>query len=218
MEISIAIPVYAMGNKGLEMLKRCLESIRTQTLKPFEVVITDNSVGEYQVQMKKLALSFKDLNVKYFVNPKKGITINTNETIKKCRGELIKILYQDDYFAHPEALQIISDNFTPTTQWLVTGCHNNLIPRYTEDIHLGNNKIGAPSVLTIRNEMPLLFDEKLSWLFDCDYYRRMYEAYGEPCFIYDVNVKIGIGDHQMTNILSDEIKNKELAIMKERYV
>lgn len=215
-DISIAIPVYSMKNKGVEMLRRCLDSIRSQTFKPFEVVVSDNTTGEMGVRMKELIEEYKDLNIVYFYNPRTGIGANTNEAIKRCKAEYIKILYQDDYFAHENALRVISESING--EWLVSGCSNNPNPVYTGDIHLGNNKIGAPSVLTIKNYMPLMFNEELSWLLDCDYYKRMYSAYGEPTYLNDLNVIIGTGEHQMTNILTNEEKKAEVELMREKYV
>jgi len=191
-KISIAIPVYEMENKEF-YLNRCLESIKNQTYKDYEIVITENG---------------------------RGMASNTNEAIKKCKGRFIKILFMDDYLAHKYSLKEIVDRFQ--SRWLVTGCeHDNHspdhYPRYNEDIHKGYNTIGSPSVLTILNKNPLLFDENMSWLLDCDYYKRMYDKYGEPTILNTVNVGIGIHKGQATYILSDELKTNEHDYMLKKY-
>jgi hypothetical protein len=86
----------------------------------------------------------------------------------------------------------------------------NVLPYYNDKMYMGENTIGAPSVLTIRNKNPLLFNENLRWLLDCDYYTRLFEKFGEPKVINDYLVCIGVGRHQATNILTFEEKNKEV--------
>jgi glycosyltransferase involved in cell wall biosynthesis len=185
-KISIACPVYDMPN-GDFFMKRLIKSLEQQTFTDFELVIT---------QEGKMAE-------------------NTNAAIKKSRGELIKILYMDDYLAHPDALKNIVDNFAG--RWLVTGCNhdngieifNPHIPYWNPEMVKGANTIGSPSVLTIKNEDPLLFDETMTWLLDCHYYNQMYQKYGVPIFLNSIDVTIGLGPHQMTNILTEEEKERE---------
>ena len=186
-KITIAIPVHQMENWSF-FLTRCLDSVFSQTFTDYEIVITKTG---------KMAE-------------------NTNSVIERSRGEIIKILYMDDYLAHPNALKEIVDNFGDS-EWLVTGClhqsgdeppHNPHYPEYNDNIEVLNT-IGSPSVLAIRNTGHLLFDENLSFFLDCDLYKRYYKMYGSPKIINDLNVVIGLGDHQMTHLLSSEEKQKE---------
>lgn len=202
--ISICIPCYEMYGVGVEMLERCLKSVEQQTFKDFEVIVTDDSEDN---QIADLCDSF---NVRYLRNPKeKGMATNTNFAIQQAKGELIKILYQDDYLAYENALQDVIDNFKEQDNWLITACSNNILPHYNDRIKTGYNTIGSPSVVTIRNDNPLLFDESLKWLLDCEYYQRTFERYREPKILMKVGVVIGVGEHQETNHLSNEQKNEE---------
>jgi hypothetical protein len=185
-KVSIAIPTHNMKN-GDFFLKRCLDSIREQSFQDYEIVVTNRG---------KMAE-------------------NTNRAIKQSTGDLIKVLYMDDYFAHKDALKHIVENFKG--DWLITGADTNPHPYWTDDIEEGNNKLGSPSALTIRKGLHVLFDERMSWLLDCDLYRRLYDKYGEPVILDEVNVNIGIHDGQMTNILTDEEKLAEHELMKEKY-
>jgi len=221
--ISICIPTYEMHGEGATLLKRNFEALRTQTFKDFEVVITDNS-DENMIKNLCAEEQYAVLTINYVKNPRKGMAQNTNEAIKKAKGDLIKILYMDDFLAHENALREIADNFKG--HWLVTGCaHDNgsgtrtnpHFPKYTDKIGLGKNTIGSPSVLTIKNENPLLFDEKMTWLLDCDYYKRLYEKYGKPVILDTINVVIGLGKHQTTNYLSDAQKQNEQEYMTQKY-
>lgn len=197
MRISVVIPVYEMHGKGEKFLKRALESTKSQTFKDYDIIVSDNSSGN---KLKNLC---KDLI--YIRNPWRiGMAANTNFALTSASGQLIKILYQDDYLAHNGALQEISDNFTESDSWLVTACSNNPNPFYSV-----NNTLGSPSCLTIRNIEPLLFNEKLKWCLDLDYYHRMYKKFGEPKILLNSGVVIGLGSWQETNNLSEEIKRKE---------
>jgi hypothetical protein len=57
----------------------------------------------------------------------------------------------------------------------------------------------------------------MSWLLDCDFYKRMFTKYGEPVIIDGVGVNLGKGDHQMTKILSAETKNAEVNYLRKKY-
>lgn len=223
MKVSVVIPVCKMAGKEANFLFRNLKSIQGQTFKDYEVIVTDNSDDD---GLKKVCELFDGMNIRHYFEPRRGATHNKNRGIKESRGELIKFLDMDDVFAHKNALQVIVDNFTG--EWLVTGCnhydgdrtYNDHLARYNHQIFTGNNTIGAPSVLTIRkhtNSEQLLFNEGLAWLFDCDMYKRLYDKYGMPTIVDDINVTIGVGDHQASSWLSDKLKKSEEKYMYKKY-
>lgn len=195
-KVSIAVPVHDMEN-GEQFLQRLLDSLGQQTFRDFEVVITrEGKMAE-----------------------------NTNAAIKKSKGEIIKILYMDDYLYGPEALQNIVDAFEGG--WLATGCvhtengkdfYDAHFPTYSDDMATGNNTIGSPSVVAFANDDPLLFDETLSWMLDADLYVRLYERYGPPTLLPTLDVAIGIGPHQMTRILTDEQKLHERQYVAKKHL
>lgn len=187
---------------GEFFLWRLTQSLMKQTFKDYEFVV---------VQQGKMAE-------------------NSNAGIQKAKGELIKILYLDDYFAHDKALETIVKNFKEEDHWLATGCihqstepdyyedpHSPHLPSYTQDIHLGNNRIGSPSVVTLRNGDHMLFDERLSFLLDCDLYKRYYAQYGPPKLINDLNVVIGIHSGQTSATMPDKEKLSEFEYMRKKY-
>lgn len=188
MKLSIVIPIHDMKG-GADFLWKTVLKLSKQTFQDFEIVITnDGKIAE-----------------------------NTNSGIKKAKGEIIKILYLDDTLSHDNVLQEVVDAFDEGADWLITGSDNNQDPYWTDDVHIGNNKLGSPSALAFRNEDPLLFDENLSWLLDCDLYYRLYERYGEPKILPGNYITIGIGDHQLTRTLSEDDKLKEYNYMQKKY-
>lgn len=177
--ISIVIPTY---KAPVDLLERCLRSIYNQTFRDFEVILMEDAEGQ-------------------------GMAWNSNRVIDAAHGELIKILYQDDYLNDKDALKQIVENFDG--MWLVTGCNHDPggaihLPTYNEEV----NTIGSPSVLTISREVKERFND-LKWVLDLDLYRRLYKQYGPPKIINDTLVTIGLGHHQETHRLSEEIKLKE---------
>lgn len=194
MQLSIAIPIHNMSHADF-FLKRLMQSLEIQTFRDFEIVITKEG---------KMAE-------------------NTNAAIKKCKGDIIKILYMDDYLAHEDSLANLVNNFKGG--WLATGClhddgmniGNPHLPKWNDNIKDGVNTIGSPSVVAIENNNPLFFDEKMSWLLDCDYYVRLEQRYGKPTLLDSLDVVIGLGKHQMTHILTDDEKISESNYMGKKY-
>lgn len=219
--ISICIPTYEMNGKGHIFLKDSLKIISNQTFKDFNVIISDHSKNNLIENLCKVYTN--KLNIKYFKNSDNigSSSANINNAIKKADGGLIKILFQDDFLLNEKSLEEIVKNFDINKdRWLITACEHtkdgkNLFrpfyPRYNNLIQFGKNTISSPSVLTIKNENPLLFDERLVWLMDCDYYKRCYDKFGDPKILNKINVVNRIGKHQISILtVNIKIKIKEL--------
>lgn len=216
--ISVAIPTSPMQNREA-FFTRLLDSLWMQTYQLFEVVVSDNSDDNVIEEI----CNYYKTGIKYYRNPIKGMAQNTNEAMKRCRGDLIKIIYMDDYLAHEDSLKKIESHFMG--DWLVTGCvhddglglHNPHVPFYSENMHKGYNTIGSPSVLTVRNNDLMFFDETMTWLLDCDYYKRLHDKYGEPVILKDKNVVIGLHLDQATNTMGHERKLQEQEYINKKH-
>lgn len=219
--VSICVPIYNMDN-ALYFLERNLKSIYIQSFDDYEIIISDDSDDD----QLKTWLHRLDMPIKYFKNKgNKGMANNSNNAINNASGELIKILYQDDYFYSSESLFDIIKHFTGGYKWLVTGCthtidgintFNNHSPYYSET----DNTIGSPSVLTFKQEVLERFDPNFHWILDLDLYKRLYREYGKPKIWDRPNVVIGLHAGQKTHLLSDErkaLEHKLLKIKFERY-
>lgn len=165
-------------------------------------------------------------NFEWIVTWEGNMPINSNSAIKKAKGDIIKILYMDDFLWTTNALQHVADAFEKGIGWYASGCvhtedgvsfRNPHVPSYNEHIQFGENTIGSPSVVAFENDDPLLFDEELSWLLDCDLYVRLYKRYGAPILNKGLDIAIGIGTHQMSNILTPHEKFREHEYLKEKY-
>jgi glycosyltransferase involved in cell wall biosynthesis len=93
--VSICIPTY----NGREHLKECLDSIRAQTFKDFEVVICDDQSLDGTLEYAR-ELSQGDKRFRFIQNPRRfGLVGNWNNCIAVARGEWIKFVFQDDIIA-----------------------------------------------------------------------------------------------------------------------
>ena len=220
-KISICVPVHKM-NDWKYWLEKCLDSILAQTEENIEVVITDNSDDD---EIKRFTEKYA-MPIKFFKNPRKGMAQNTNEAIKRATGPVIKILYMDDHLAHKDALSDILEAFKEKKlhYWLATPCEHtygkNIFKQHApklKGIEKGINTIGSPSVVAFRNNNPLLFDENMTWLLDVDLYKRLLDIFGEPIILEKVGVVIGLHDGQVTNILTNEKKQKEEEYFKAKH-
>ncbi|WP_096635445.1 glycosyltransferase [Clostridium cochlearium] len=92
LKISYVMPVY----NGEKFIKKALESILKQKVKPFEIIIIDdNSTDNSYSILKEYAK--KHYNIKILRNKKNlGEEKNTAKLIDMARGDFIKILHQDD--------------------------------------------------------------------------------------------------------------------------
>lgn len=226
---SIAIPTYEMKGLGVEYLEFSFQKLSEQSFKDFDVVISDHSKSD---DIKSLCDRWSDvLDIKYFRNTHKvgSSSANVNNAIKNSTGQWIKILFQDDFLYDYESLSIISNFISnnTNTEWIATSSeHSNdgvsmyrtIYPSWNDEMQFGKNSISSPSVITIKNRADkLYFDEDLIWLMDVDYYKSMFDLYGEPSYIYEVAVVNRTWSDQLSNLISDEIKSKELEIIKNKY-
>jgi glycosyltransferase involved in cell wall biosynthesis len=224
--ISIAIPCYEMKGIGAEMLEYSFRQIEKQTYKNFEVVISDHSEEDKVGDLCKKWSSRFLISYNRFEDKRGSAAANTNNSIRKCNGELIKIMYQDDYFYDEESLKKTVNNFEDRYGWLVSAYihtrdrkeyFNKYVPFLHERIHL-KNLIGFPSCLTIRNKNVIFFNEELKWAFDCEYYKRLYLTFGMPVFLKDITVANFLWEGQLSNSFSDpEIQLEEKTRIAEMY-
>lgn len=225
--MSVCIPAYEMNGKGAEYLRFNLSMLAKQSFLDFEVVISDNSKNDdvYNV----CALYVNALNLKYVKNDKKfGISANLNNAIYQSSGDIVKILFQDDFLYSDNSLQEIFENFdTKKDAWLVTASEHTLdgkvffkpfVPYYHDKIFLGRNTISSPSVLTLARSCCIGFDENLTWLMDVDFYKRMYDKYGTPKICRSINIVNRVGSHQVSNsLITKKIKKKETLYVRAKF-
>jgi glycosyltransferase involved in cell wall biosynthesis len=209
--ISICIPAY----KNVSFLKRLLDSIQIQTYRHFEVVVTDDSPDNEVFELCSTH-SLKD-SLRYFKNDKNlGTPENWNESMRRARGEWIKLMHDDDWFGVPEALIIFANSIRqhPEATFFFSAYTNVYLERNSfEEVHisgkwrkylakdpkslLSSNRIGPPSVIIHKLSPGIFYDPAFKWLVDIDFYIRLLEN-TPVVYIPETLVKVGLGNDQVT--------------------
>lgn len=226
MKISICIPTWEQYGSGVFYLEDLLNTIKTQSYKNFNVIISDHSLND---EIKCLVELFKnELEIIYIKNEKNrgNSPANTNVAISNADGDIIKIMFQDDLFVDNDALEIINKTFSTTNcMWLVNGCNHtndgvnfdrNLIPFWNDQIKYGVNTISSPSVLSFRNNDISFFDENLVMLMDCEYYYQLYKKYGLPKIINDILISNRTHQNQISSKYDKDIY-EEINYVTKKY-
>ena len=224
---SVCIPCYEMSGKGHKYLEHNLNQLVIQDFKNFEVIISDQSVNN---KIKLLCEKYKKkLDIKYFLNEngKKQASANTNFAMKKASGQVIKIIFQDDYLYTNKALSKLYNVFSRTNiSWCVcasghsydgVNVFRSFYPNYNDNIQLGNNTISSPSVIAVRRENYIPFDEKLIYLMDVDLYKRYFDRDGMPFILNDILVVNRLHDKQVSQLVTKSLIRCELHYIKRKF-
>lgn len=225
MSISIAIPTWECHGKGDEFLDDLLRTIKIQTFTNFEVVISDHS--ESDLIYNKIQEFEDDFKIVYLKNKNNrgNSPANLNHAIKHCQNEIIKIMFQDDFFYDDEALEKIDYALKHSDkEWLLNGTNHthdhghsfywDFYPSFNDNLLKGVNTISSPSVVSFKREINIQFDESLIYLMDVDFYYAMREKYGEPIYYNDILVSNRF-PHE--NSISSHINRDELLLRESDY-
>lgn len=229
MFFSVVIPTYEMNGKGDEFLENNFIILKKQIFNDFNIIISDHSLND---NIKNICDKWKnELNIIYLKNENNrgSSSANLNNAIKNCNGQYIKIIFQDDFLYNENSLQELYNHIIQNNNyvWYITSCqhtengtlfYREHTPHWNNDMHKGNNTFSSPSTLTIKNdENKKFFNEELIWLMDVEYYKRMYDSYGEPSYLTSVNVVNRVWDGSVSYRLSSERKDQEVQNVIMRY-
>jgi glycosyltransferase involved in cell wall biosynthesis len=90
--VSVCIPTY----NGAEFLHECIDSIISQTLSNFELLIVDDQSSDRTLAIAQ-EYAVRDSRIKLIENPENlGLVGNWNRCIELATGEWIKFVFQDD--------------------------------------------------------------------------------------------------------------------------
>ena len=228
MKVSICIPTYEMKGFGANYLDHSLSVLEKQTYQNFEVIISDHSTTPLIENVCKKYQSKFD--IKHFYNDYgRGVSsCNINTAMKQSSGDVIKILFQDDFLYDNKSLETMLVHLAGNhNHWLVTACchskddlklYNPFYPKYHDNIHYGENTISSPSVLMMYKDDLILFDENLFWLMDVEYYKRLYDKFGLPSICNFIIVVNREHNNQVSNtIATQQVKNNEFEYINKKY-
>jgi len=209
--ISICIPTY----KRIQYLKRLLDSIAIQNFKDFEVIITDDSPSG---DVNDLCDQYKNkIQINYYKNPAPlGTPENWNESIRHAKGEWIKLMHDDDWFANEDSLSVFANAAKQnSSSSFYYSAYTNVFEddRKSTAVYLNSfrkrkfeqnpvtlfsrNVIGPPSVTLVKNDKLIWYDNKIKWVVDIDFYIR-YLKKNLSFYIDEPLINVGINKEQVT--------------------
>lgn len=106
---TIPLTVVVPTHGRTDLFLQTLESLKRQTLASFEIIVTDDSPKvEDRRLIQDATMKAQDMTgrpVSYlFSEPRLGQARNTNQGLRRARGEFVRILHSDDLLA-PRALE-----------------------------------------------------------------------------------------------------------------
>jgi len=100
--ISVCIPTF----NGEKYLKEALESVKNQTYKNIEVIISDDESKDNTLEIVNEFKETVNFPVHIYSHIPNGIGANWNNSIEKSNGEYIKFLFQDDILK-PNCIEVM---------------------------------------------------------------------------------------------------------------
>src|SRR5262249_36403999 len=103
--ISVVMPVY---RPNLEHLRKAIASVQSQTYARWELCLTEDGSRQEKLSALLKATAAEDNRIRlYDFTENRGISAATNDAIRRCRGEYVAFMDQDDLLA-PHALQEVA--------------------------------------------------------------------------------------------------------------
>ena len=195
MRVSYCVPTHDHPRCEQYMFD-ILYPLAHQSLKDFELCVSHQ--GDEKRILRALDDYWDILNITYKRAPEGNISVNTNHAMNMGEGDILKVLYSDDFILTSNLTEQLDKAFTSDVSWAVTGFahtidngqthYNPKLPVYNDRLLEGVNTLSSPSILAIRNDIREFFDEHLIMLMDCDMYYRLYKNYGNPVILEDIHI------------------------------
>ncbi len=136
--ISIVIPLY----NSVRWVGEMLDSVFSQTVSDFEVVITDDASSDGSAEVIR---SYQDPRIRYFRHERNvGAVPNWNRGVSEARGRYVKVLCADDLL-YPTCLErgaAVLDNPANAGISLVTAVHHVIDPPGRPLVERGFRSVG----------------------------------------------------------------------------
>jgi len=237
-KLSICIPTY--NNEGVKhsndynnisMLLDLFKSIEMQTFKDYEVIISDHSIDN---SILVICEEWKNkINIKYHQYTKNygSCEANLNNAMKLAKGKYIKPILQDDYIISKNAIDKQINVLDGGKKWVASGClhinENNKKKLFkphppnwgnTNSLLNGVNLIGSPSVIMHVNDGSF-YDINLILLMDVEFYYLLFNKYGVPSLINDLDYVSRLRSDGISNtMISKKLIEEEKNYLTKKYI
>ncbi len=139
-KFSIIVPVYNVE----KYIKRCLDSIKMQTFKDYEVIIINDGSTDNSLEI------IKDFPYNVITTENKGLSSARNLGVSKAKGDYLLFLDSDDYIEKnllEELNNSIKDNPDIVRFQIQTVTDNNNIVKYEEEpFTIKNGEVAFPLI------------------------------------------------------------------------
>ena len=113
---TVVVPTY----NCLELLKRALESVFSQTYQDFEIIVVDNSSHD---ETQNFLLNIDDSRIQIIIVQNNGVIAHSrNKGIENAKGKWIAFLDADDAWK-PQKLSIVTESIGKNTDTILF-CHD----------------------------------------------------------------------------------------------
>jgi glycosyltransferase involved in cell wall biosynthesis len=116
-EPDIRLSVALVTRNRPESVQRCLESLRAQSVQPFEVLVSDDSDDASIGATRQIATQY---DCRYITGPRRGLYANRNHVALACRGTHIRTMDDDHEFPKHHFEQVLSCiQKQPDSIWII---------------------------------------------------------------------------------------------------
>lgn len=225
---SVVIPTY----NNLELFVNAIQSVLAQTLRNFEIVVSDDSTT---ADIEKYCKKLNDSRLRYFRRPdRNGAVANWNTGLNLAVGKNIIVLHHDEEFVSTLYLErlrkelenndlIISDirvSFPDGSSR--KGRINGLIKKKMLSMpstQLIINSIGPCACVAFRRELMQPFDQNLTWLVDTEWYYRLLKSATSAKYQPELIIRSNSGhaDQITLNIDINQKNHQDIRYLRTKY-
>lgn len=230
-KVSVVIPCYEYGGKGVRYLSDIFRTIKYQSIKEVEVIITDHS---HDTEIEDFCYdNIFDLNIIYYRDEEHrgDVATSMNIGMDLAKGKVVKMMFMDDYFFINDALEKTYNALMNSDKmWLVCGTNHTrdngmsvdtyLMPRWNDNMlrARGNNTMSGVAVISYKNDdMDVRWDPKTCMLLDVDFYYSLRGKYGDCIYLEDYLITQRVNTDALSSTISDEDVQKEFVYCREKH-
>lgn len=219
-DVSVCIPTY----NGEKYLKESLESIKNQTYKNIEVIISDDHSKDNTLEIAHEFKQEVDFPVSIYNHEPQGIGANWNHCIEKAEGTYIKFLFQDDIL-YDTCIEEMMEMYTKYPEIGLVACKRDFI--IDPDMKSEQTEIWIKKYKDLQVDYEL-FNESIYYLTNLIFGEISFldahrNKIGEPsCVMFrkDITRSIGLFDVKLKQILDYEywyriLKNKPIIVINK---
>ena len=200
-KLSVLIPSYNYAGG----IHRILDVIDECDTKNIEFIISDDSSNNFVEQTVKIHRA--NVRIQFQRNsPALGAIENWNHLVQQARGEFVMVLHHDECPIHPRFFDDLCIALAETNDALVLDCFIGMLSigrmrrhcplllkkfvlRHCPTYLLRRNLLGGPSVMVVRRDRILPFDNRIPMMVDVEWYCRLLR---QPTFQLNVSRALAV--------------------------